>query len=725
MSRRRGKSKTAARKVAAKSASTAEVGATGTSFYRGFIDNDEYAPKLQGSTGIETITRMLTDPQVQASENIVHLPIRAATWEVDCEDKGIKDALEEALFQRISFPRFLEHALLAWTYGFEVMEIVPEDDGGQFWFRKLAHRGQATVKEWQTDSDGDLAGITQQVWKDNKFRKIAIPGDILFHLAYDQIGNNFVGRSGLRAAYKPWFIKDTTERIAAMALERFGLGTPEIHSPKEYDADDKTAAAKLAKNYRAGAKSHLYLPDGWSFDIAGQGDAGRYDPMPLIRYCDEGIATAVLAMVLVLGRSFTGSYALAKNLLDVFQLGLEGIADWIADGVNDQLIARWLEWNVANPENVQAKVRWSDLQVVQIDAVATAMERLARGGFLTADDETEGWIRNIMKAPQRDAAPVPQASRPPAIQAGWDADDHSFLQSPQRLASSPYWRELDDIEKTMSLGEIAGRQDDAEEQIVNVFRALRPIWVDELMVQIKTALADGDPSDIVDISIPKAMVQSRKASLVAIQREVFRYGQAKVREEKKRQQSSTARDESPDKVENTKAYKAAAELYMATLASMMDNAAREGAQDLYRTEREDALTASVRAIDEDVLDAAEGDGVAQIRDRLEGNPVIEVSARPLFEPTAFDRARSMVSTSFNWGRDDIAQQVKDDIRVARRSAILDGNVCDVCRAKDGNEYTVGTPEYFKQMPPDKECLSTASGANKCRCMYSYIFRTGA
>jgi len=690
-----------------------EIGATGTSFYRGFIENDEYNPKLQGSTGIENITKMLSDPQVQASENIVHLPIRAATWEVDCDDVGIKAGLEEALFERISFPDFLQHALLGWSYGFELMEIVPVDDAGKWWFKKLAHRGQATVTEWQTDTDGELAGITQQVWKNNKYQKIPIPANALFHIAYNQIGNNFVGRSGLRAAYKPWFIKETTERIAAMALERFGLGTPVIHSPKEYDAADKTAAAALAKNYRAGAKAHLYLPDGWSFEIAGQGDSSRYDPMPMIRYCDEGIATAVLAMVLVIGRSFTGSFALAKNLLDVFQLGLEGIADWIADAINTQLINKWLEWNVANPENVQAKIRWSDLEMVNLEAVATAMERLGRGGFITPDDETERWLRNLAKAPQRDGAPVAQASRPPAIQA----HDHGA----QTLAKRPFWREMDDIEKTMSLREIDGRQDDAQEQCVNVFRRVRPVWVDELMDQIKAALADGDPSDIGDISIPKAMVQSDRADLVDIQRDVYRYGQTKVREEKKRQQKADkARDESPERDENTKAYRAAASLYLSTLASMMDNTAREAAQDLYRTQGEDALTATIKAADGDNPD--EGEGLAYVRDRLEGNPILEVDASRLFEPTAFARAQSMVSTAFNLGRDSIAQQVADDIRVARRSAILDGNVCEVCQEKDGREYTVGTPEYYKQMPPDPTCHGNSSGANQCRCLYAYIFK---
>ena len=716
MSRRRKRTKATPRKVAATPPSgiTSEIGATGTSFYRGFLDNDEYNPKLQGTTGINNISKMLGDPQVQASENIVHLPIRAATWEIDCDDVGIKAGLEEALFERISFPRFLEHVLQAWSFGFELMEIVPESDDGKWWFRKLAHRGQATIKTWDVDSNGDLTSVSQQVWKDNKFRKIPIPAENLFHLAYDQIGNNFVGRSGLRAAYKPWFIKETTERIAAMAVERFGLGTPEIHSPKEYDAADKTAAAALAKNYRAGAKSHLYLPDGWSFGVAGQGDAGRYDPMPLIRYCDEGIATAVLAMVLVLGRSFTGSYSLAKNLLDVFQLGLEGIADWIADAVNTQLIDLWLDWNVANPDSVEAKIRWSDLEMIQVDTLATALERLQRGGFITPDEETERWARNWLKAPQKDASPVSQASQPPAIQA----HDHSA----QTLAKSSYWRDLNDNEKTMSLREIAGRQDDAQEQCVEVFRRVRPVWVDELMDQIKAALADGDPSDIGDISIPKAMVQSDRNDLVDIQRDVFRYGQTKVREEKKRQQkTSKARDESPDKDENAKAYRAAASLYLSTLASMMDNAAREAAQDLYRTQREDALTATIKAAEGDF--GEEGEGLAYVRDRLEGNPVVEVDASRLFEPTAFARAQSMVSTAFNLGRDDIAQQVKDDIKFARRSAILDGNVCEVCEQKDGSEYTVGTPEYYKQMPPDPTCLGNASGSNQCRCLYEYIFRT--
>ena len=698
--------------------SQGEIGATGTAFFRGFLDNDEYNPSMTGSAGVETVSKMLSDPQVQASENIVTLPIRAATWEIDCEDERIKAELEEALFQRVPFKRFLDHALLAYSYGYEVMEVVPESDAGKLWFRKLAHRGQATISDWHVDADGELDGVTQQVWKQDRYQRLFIPSSALFHVAFSQIGNNFEGRSGLRAAYKPWFIKENVERVAAMAIERFGLGVPLVKSPKDYDTSDKNAAAALAKNYRAGARAHIYLPDGWDFSVVGQGDASRYDPMPLIRYCDEGIATAVLAMVLVVGRSEKGSYALSQSLLDIFQLGLEGIADWIAEAINEQLIGRWLAWNYKDADNIEARIRWSDLEVAHVDVVAEALAKLQPGGFMTPDPETETWLRNMLKAPQREAAPATKAARPGgamrAAKTPAAASEPSCVcEHAHHTAAAPaaWWRDLSDDEKRMSLREIDGRQEDAAERIVQVFADERGAWADDLVRQIEVALSDGNPSDIGDIALPEDAVLRRVEDVVEIQRETHEYGQRTVAEERQRQvgrqAARIARDVPFDPATDGDMYFQTAQRIMREMAQMLESEAQRAAEELHRTVG-DELT------DEDRVG---------VRIQLMGESELGTgTTQPKLIPSARAKARQAVASAFNKGRDAIAQEIADQIAYARRSGILDAQICDVCRPKDGVQHQVGTPEYYRDMPPDPQCASVRSGGNNCRCLYSYIFK---
>lgn len=707
-----------------------ELGATGTEFFRGFIKNDEYNPKLQGKAGFDTITNMLTDAQVTAANSVYTLPVKGATWQIDAEDPAIKRDLHEALFQRISFPQMIDHALLGFTYGFEVMEKVFEVDDGKHWYKKLAHRSQKTIDQWHTDENGDLTGITQRTWKAGTYKTIDIPASNLFHLGYDQIGNNFVGRSGLRSAYKYWYIKENVERIAAIAMERFGLGVPAVTSPEDYDEKDKSIASKLAKNYRAGAKAYLYLPKDWEFNILGQGDSARYDPMPLIRYCDEGIATAALAMVLVIGRTFTGSFALAKSLLDLFQLALEGVADWVQENINRQLVRPFLCMNYPDGENIKAAVRWSNLVTRNVETIATALERLQRGGFVQADEELEAWLRTILKAPQQGGKPAPKASLP----------THSHR--PQRLAKdSEFWRDPTDLEKFVSLRELDGRQTDTEEAIADIVEKEKAVWVSDLVQQIEVALSDGDPSDIIDIEIPKGMRRKVAGDLVTLQRDLFRYGQQTIRDEQKRQKRAedlslglddatsiddatiadrlaqmnlagmpnddvlgqlrelgiALRDESAEDEEVTQSFWARARSYLDTLASRITSVAKEMAQGLFRTKKEE--------VEQEDLDTIESD--------LMG----------MFTPAARNAAKPMVSEAFNLGRDRQAQKLIELIELAEYSALMDDpDTCKVCFDDDGKTFQVGTKEYYAHMPPNPDCESTKSGENRCRCFYNYRFK---
>ena len=144
---------------------TTELGATGTVLSRGFLQTDEFNPKLQGRKGVDTITKMRRDGMVWASTQVVHLPITSAQWTVVSDDEEAQKDLTEALFQRLNFKgHILPHALLGFDYGHEVMEKVWEEDGGKLWYKKLGHRGQATIYDWEADENGDLAGIMEEAF---------------------------------------------------------------------------------------------------------------------------------------------------------------------------------------------------------------------------------------------------------------------------------------------------------------------------------------------------------------------------------------------------------------------------------------------------------------------------------------------------------------------------------------------------------------------------------
>ena len=679
-------------------------GASGIVFSHGTITNTEFNSKLTGTKRIDLITQMRADAQVGAAEEIVCLPIKSSNWTIEAEDPTVEEELKDQFFRRLNFKRILDKALLAFSYGFELMEKQYVVDNGKYWYKGLHHRGQETITKWNPDKDGSLKSVEQRVWKEGQYRTVTMGADNLFHLAYQGQDNNFVGRSGLRKAYKPWFIKETVEKINAIALERLAIGVPVITSPRDYSEKDATSAKNMAKNYRGGAHAHLFLPNGWSFVIAGQGDSQRYDPMPTIKYYDEMISMSVLAMVLSMGRTQTGGWALSRTMLDLFEMGLRAIADWIKDACNEQLIDPLKAINYANGTEIAASFVWSDLEVQSVEAVSTALERLERSRFITPQEGDESWVRSLLKAPQPERDPSQTARRPGARHLHSDNCDHDH--GTRRLAATDRWREPTDLERSMALNEIAGRQDDAQDEVVDLSGKVRAVWVDNLVQQISEALADGDPTDVADIEIPRALRREKVSDLVALERELYRFGRQTVRDEAKRQARRanlnvdldavwSLRDDPIEPTEVSQRMRTRARTFLEKLASRITSVAQEMAQGLHRTKREDFEQSDLDTITNDLTG--------------------------MFDTAARNQSATLVSESFNMGRDRQAMEMKEQVQQAVFSAILDGSVCEECEALDGNEYQVDTPEYYAVAPPNPRCQSTLGGENQCRCLFVYEF----
>ncbi len=91
------------------------------------------------------------------------------------------------------------------------------------------------------------------------------------------------------------------------------------------------------------------------------------------------------------------------------------------------------------------------------------------------------------------------------------------------------------------------------------------------------------------------------------------------------------------------------------------------------------------------------------------------------DATALNDATVLVGEALNIGRDAAAQAARDEVGAAYYSAILDRGVCDNCIAEDGEEFELGSPDYYRVMPPNQRCRSIASGSNRCRCLFTYLF----
>ena len=709
-----------------------QQGATGNRFYRGSMETEEYNQDLQGETGAKTYQKMRADAQVSATEQLVTLPIKSANWTIEAhtvpdadgnreELPEVKAFLEEALFKRLNWDTLLDHMLLSWPFGFEVMEKVYVIEDDRTWYKGIHHRRQSTICQWFRDG-GELAGIEQRTYKDGKYVSVKIP-EIpsregarlkLLHVSNEQEGDNFAGRSGLRAAYGPWFWKAQLINMSLVGMERLSIGVPRAKITEGYTSKLATTVKAMLRTFQTGKAGYLLETKDVAFDIMGSPSTARYDPQPFINYCDESIAMSALAMALKLGTTQTGARALGETLFQVFLLALEAVATNAASAADEQLIDPLLELNFANASQIDAHLVWSDLKPDDVKVLSDALAKLTLPGHITKDPAIEEKLRKLLGLPPMpepeegaedgetlDPEPAPDD---PAVDG--DEDPNSLTAIVRKLLKAlpglkrlvdpkPFWRDQTPEEAFVSLREIDGKTDDALEQIEGYVAEDREGWANTLRDQIEAALSDGDPSDLKDIGIPAKEARRSTSDVIGVQRDLFRFGRKSVKEELQRQKKSAKRtelrDEPLDDAELSKLFRLQTQTMLDGLAGRASSLALQQAMDLNRTKGNDYT-------DED-LDA------------------IVAAVTGSFGPATRKASAPLIGGANNQGRNKEA--LAQGVTRATYSALLDENTCGACLAFDGQEYVVDSPEYYADSPPNKNCESTAGGENMCRCIWIY------
>ncbi len=300
----------------------------------------------------------------------------------------------------ITFRDFLREALLALFYGFMVFEKVWEERDGLLVYRKFASRHPRTVYRWLFDETGGIAGIVQRGFTpDNRFVEVEIPIDKLIVFTWQEEFGNPEGVSVFRPAYKHWKIKDYLYTIGAVAMERFGVGTPIGIFPPGGDRDMLLRIVEQLKSYeRAG----VVLPEGYKIELLEAKHEGlRGVLMELIEHCDWLIARAVLAQFMVLGAGETGSRALGQVQMDMFLFSLEGIADWLENTIQRYAVNDFVRYNAPDlPHEEYPRLRHVELKrILNVSAITDAIAKLLDKQALTWQRADEDYVRALLDLP--------------------------------------------------------------------------------------------------------------------------------------------------------------------------------------------------------------------------------------------------------------------------------------------------------------------------------------
>lgn len=414
-----------------------EAGVPGLDFTYGFIQADPDF-KLQGQKGIEQYDLMrYTDPTVSAVLMALSLPVREASWTISPASSQPAD-VEAAEFvesclhdMSFSWDDILTEVCTMFPFGWAFMEWVlkprlgpnpprnlpvSQHSDGRIGFKKMALRGQASLHRWDMDDDtGKLGGMYQ--WAATGVLHIPLAKSILFRTTKEL--NNPEGFSLLRPAYRAWSYKRNIERFEAIGIQRAMQGLPVVKLLQGATRAGTTTTGESTEERATGIIQRLYdntmlgvIEDAdmeFRFeapDLRGiSQDSGRV----ILRY-DESIARAALAMYILLGAREQGSYALSRELGDLFFLAVEGFINMISQTFSRYGIPALFRYNAFPGITGLPEITTSINRRVDLEALAKFINDTVGAMVITPDEELERYVRELADFP------------PPAITVGQEQE---------------------------------------------------------------------------------------------------------------------------------------------------------------------------------------------------------------------------------------------------------------------------------------------------------------
>ena len=396
------------------------MGASGTSFFGGLIQNDEYNPELGWRDWVLKVEQMMrSDAQIEALFRLTVNTLLAAKWSIepaaddDPAAAEIASFVESALFHDVqyqtaagitlkqSWSQILRHILLMMPYGFSPMEVCwrTEDDGeGGYWvkFAKFQPLLPRTVYRWWVGEDNELEAIQTWSWKNYAYRFTNIPVSKLLLFTHNQQGQNYEGLSILRPVFPYWWYKQNFLKINAIAVERNGVEIPLIHLGKNATSDDAKAALKQGENARVNAAPAIVQPEDWKFEYPKMSQNHAEAILPSVQYFDVMMARAWFEQFINLGSSEVGAYNLDASQTRTWLMGLQAEANDICD-TWQPVIEQIVRWNYGE-QAVYPKLSCGKLIAQNVSALSDAITAFA--AYLPPSPEMNDFMADLIGVPK-------------------------------------------------------------------------------------------------------------------------------------------------------------------------------------------------------------------------------------------------------------------------------------------------------------------------------------
>ena len=395
-----------------------EIGATGTSLWGSYIVMEDEITDFQYLSNIfENYDKMRRDATVQALLSAIGYPIRALKYDIvpassSDEDKKIAAFIKEDLFQRqsVTFDDYLREALSCLWAGFSVAEKVwVKGKDGKIHLKKLATRLQTTCDGWEFDEHGGPKGMYQLA--PPKYVREFIPITKLILFSFAKEGGNIQGRSILRAGWRHFKIKDFLYKLQAIRAERDAVGVPYAQLPEGATEADAQKAQDLVTSLRMDEEGGFVYPHNWKVGLLG-GQGASFPIQATIDHHDLMLAKSAQASFLNLAGMSVGSFALSKELTNLFLVSLNAVVRFFCETNDRYFIQQWVKYNWGEREKYPTLYA-RPLEVRDLESAARALSLLVGSALLIPDNDVLNWVRSFFYGlPPVAEPPVPVGESP-------------------------------------------------------------------------------------------------------------------------------------------------------------------------------------------------------------------------------------------------------------------------------------------------------------------------
>jgi hypothetical protein len=415
-----------------------ELGATGLRRFSGYVE-EEFLPQLRGRKAVQIYREMAdNDPVVGSLLFAIDRLLRRLKWNVEPasqkpEDRKYAEFVESCMNDMShTWDDFISEVLTMITYGWSFHEIVykrrlgiweknsskkSQYKDGMIGWRKMPIRSQETWLRWVFDEKGGIQGMVQLAPPAYHTTLIPIDKSLLFRTTTAK--NNPEGRSMLRNAYRPWYMKKRLEEIEGIGIERDLAGLPVAKVPADYltakpgTEKEKMVQAfrKMVRSVRRDEQEGIILPTAYDqdtkqplfdFSLLTSGGGRSFNTDQIIRRYEERMLMTVLADFILVGHQGTGSYSMHTDKTGMFRAAINSLAESIADVLNRHAIPRLFALNGWKVDELPRIVP-GDVDPPDLGQLATFMTAMQSTGVQWFPDATlENFVRDIARLPKLD-----------------------------------------------------------------------------------------------------------------------------------------------------------------------------------------------------------------------------------------------------------------------------------------------------------------------------------